>query len=268
MRRLLEWLNVSHMVSGTAHIAVGLFCLTVVGGALTISYSNSDVASAALRVASADKAAMSQHVVSITVGPDAEATPEASAADASVSTVSASDDAAHPDLVPAVFRGSDTSAILLNNAVVTHPSIKIKLVDLERERQCLVEGIYYEARGERAVGQLAVAEVVLNRVMSGRYPASICGVVFQGAKSGQCQFSFACSNVMKHPRNKVAWRKAQRLAHYVLAGKVHNSLVGTATYYHATYVNPYWAPHMVEVAKIGQHIFYRSAADGLGDPQS
>lgn len=263
MRRLLEWLNVSHMVSGTAHIAVGLFCLTVVGGALTISYSNSDAASAAMRMASADKADMSQHVVSITVGPDAEVTPNASA-----STVSASDDAAHPDLVPAVFRGSDAGTVMLSNAVVTHPALKIKLADLERERRCLVEGIYYEARGERAVGQVAVAEVVLNRVMSGRYPASICGVVFQGAKSGQCQFSFACTNVMKHPRNKVAWRKAQRLAHYVLAGKVRNSLVGTATYYHATYVSPYWAPHMVEVAKIGQHIFYRSAADGLGDPQS
>lgn len=265
MRRLLEWLNVSHMVSGTAHVAVGLFCLTVVGGALTISYSSNDAASAAMRVASANKADMSHHVVSIAVGPDADATPSAVAP---VSTASATDDVARPDLVPAVFRGSDASSMMLSNAVVNHPVLKIKLTDLERERRCLVEGIYYEARGERAVGQVAVAEVVLNRVMSGRYPATICGVVFQGAKSGQCQFSFACSNVMKHPRNKVAWRKAQRLAHYVLAGKIHNSLVGTATYYHAIYVNPYWAPHMVEVAKIGQHIFYRSAADGLGDPQS
>jgi spore germination cell wall hydrolase CwlJ-like protein len=268
MRRLLEWLNVSHIVSGTAHVAVGLFCLTVVGGALTISYSNSDAASAAMRTASANKADMSHHVVSIAVGPDAQATSNTVAAAAPVSTASASDDVAHSDLVPAVFRGSDASTMMLGDAVVNRPALKIKLTDLERERRCLVEGIYYEARGERAVGQVAVAEVVLNRVMSGRYPATICGVVFQGAKSGQCQFSFACSNVMKHPRNKVAWRKAQRLAHYVLAGKIHNSLVGTATYYHATYVNPYWAPHMVEVAKIGQHIFYRSAADGLGDPQS
>jgi hypothetical protein len=192
------------------------------------------------------------------------------------SNASANDesDAAAPVLVPAVFTGADASALLVNNDAneplrVDRPVLKIALHDLARQRLCLTQGIYYEARGERSIGQLAVAEVILNRVASNRYPASICGVVFQGAKSHRCQFSFACmKNVMSRPRNPAAWRKAQRLAHDVLSGRVRNSVIGTATYYHAAYVNPYWAPSMVEVAKIGQHIFYSSSADGLADPRS
>jgi hypothetical protein len=250
MRRLLEWLDVSHVLSGTAHVAVGLFCLTVVSGALIGSMT---ATTEALPVAAAS------NLVASTTTPRAPAV---------VQTASANADDAASIAVPAVFRSADATSVLLHNAVVSPPVLTIKLSDLEKERRCLTEGIYFEARGESAVGQLAIAEVVLNRVMSGRYPSSICGVVFQGAKSNQCQFSFACNGDMKKPRDPVAWRKAQRLAHYVLAGKVRNTIVGSATYYHAAYVNPYWAPRMVEVVKIGQHIFYRSAADEAVDPQS
>ena len=248
MRRLLEWLDVSHTLSGTVHVAVGLFCLTVVSGALLGSMTSTEAmpVAAAARNIVASAATRDAHVVQASL----EAPAPASIA------------------VPAVFRSADATAVLLHNAVVTPPVLNIKLSDLEKERRCLTESIYFEARGESAVGQLAIAEVILNRVMSGRYPANICGVVFQGAKSNQCQFSFACNGDMRKPRDPVAWRKAQRLAHYVLAGKVRNTIVGSATYYHAAYVNPYWAPHMVEVAKIGQHIFYRSAADEAVDPQS
>ncbi|MGB3809283.1 MAG: cell wall hydrolase [Parvibaculum sp.] len=246
MRRLLEWLDVSHMLSGTAHVAVGLFCLTVVSGALISSMTSTEA------------------MTSVTALGNVAAAEPMHDARAMLASVSDTPSIA----VPAVFRSADATATLLHSAVVVSPPVlNIKLGDLEKERRCLTEGIYFEARGESAIGQLAVAEVVLNRVMSGRYPASICGVVFQGAKSNQCQFSFACNGDMRKPRDPVAWRKAQRLAHYVLAGKVRNSIVGSATYYHASYVSPYWAPHMVEVAKIGQHIFYRTA-DAVPDPQS
>lgn len=266
MRRLFEWLDVSHIVSGTAHIAVGVFCLTVVSG--TLVHSAISVQATPVTLASAGSALTAsadggRDVVAVSVGnePDSPTTtdiiPASAVADASTSV-----------MVPAVFRSSDGDGLMMQDAVASKPVLKIKLNDLERERRCLVEGIYYEARGENAKGQLAVAEVVLNRVLSGRYPSTICGVVFQGASTGRCQFSFACDNSMKHPRNKVAWRKAQRLAHYVLSGQVNKSIIGTATYYHATYVSPYWAPSMVEVAKIGQHVFYRSRADGLSDPES
>ncbi|MFZ3035439.1 MAG: cell wall hydrolase [Parvibaculum sp.] len=271
MRRLLEWLDVSHIVSGTAHVAVGLFCLTVVGGAIASSViKHQDMAP--VELASAHDAAKG-HVVSIEVplGAVRQASTRAAANDAV--------DAASSMLVPAVFTGADASSLLVRNnrdeddgdpLQIDHPVLTIALNDLERQRLCLTQGIYYEARGERPVGRLAVAEVILNRVASNRYPATICGVVFQGAKSHRCQFSFACmEKVMNRPRNSVAWRKAQRLAHYVLSGRVDTSVIGSATYYHATYVSPYWAPSMVEVAKIGRHIFYRSAADGLANaPQS
>lgn len=264
MRRLLEWLDVSHIVSGTAHVAVGLFCLTVVGGAVASSVIKSEH-QVPVQLASVNDPAKG-HVVTIDVPLDGVRLASNASANA--------DSAAAPVLVPAVFTGADASSLLVNNNAtedlkVDRPVLKIALHDLARQRLCLTQGIYYEARGERSAGQLAVAEVILNRVASNRYPASICGVVFQGAKSHRCQFSFACmKNVMSRPRNSVAWRKAQRLAHDVLSGKVRNSVIGNATYYHAAYVNPYWAPSMVEVAKIGQHIFYSSSADGLTDPRS
>jgi hypothetical protein len=261
MRRLLEWLDVGHIVSGTAHVAVGALCLTVVGGALVASATSTQAVPVPSLVAQANPG---HEVVALRVGAgdDTNGRMPVNISAASLHRPQA----AASLMVPAVYNSANASAEALNRAMA-QPVLKIKLKDLEKERQCLVEGIYYEARGERAVGQLAVAEVVLNRVLSGRYPATICGVVFQGASAGRCQFSFACDNSMKRPRNKVAWRKAQRLAHYVLSGKVRNSLVGSATYYHANYVNPYWAPHMVEVAKIGTHVFYSSAADGLTDPR-
>ena len=257
MRRLLEWLDVSHIISGTAHVAVGLFCLTAVGGVLAANLTSNSALATPVAAA---------HAIGTPSSVALKIDLAANAARAAAYTPPADGGAV---IVPAVFRGDD--GVTVQNAVVK-PSIEIKLADLERERRCLVEGIYYEARGERAAGQRAVAEVVLNRVVSSRYPNTICGVVYQGAKSGRCQFSFACSNVMTKPRDMMAWRKAQRMAHYVLSGKLQSS-IGAATFYHASYVNPYWAPHMVEVAKIGQHVFYRSAADKavvatVPDPES
>jgi len=269
MRKLLEWLDVSHIVSGTAHVAVGLFCLTVVTGAIASSLIKSDHR-VPVQLASANDPAKG-HVVAIDIplGGVRLAAKPASADDG---------DNIGAVLVPAVFTGADASSLLVNNnnrndetLQVDRPVLRIALKDLERQRLCLTQGVYYEARGERSIGQLAVAEVILNRAASNHYPPSICGVVFQGAKSNRCQFSFACmKNVMNRPLNPVAWRKAERLAHYVLSGKVRNSVIGSATYYHASYVNPYWAPSMVEVVKIGQHIFYSSRADGLAaaDPRS
>lgn len=239
MRRLLEWLDLSQSLSGALHVAVGLCGLAVVSGALLNSIHVSDAAVPAAGAALvASSAAANGHMMKAV----------------------ASEEPSASIVVPAVFRQADANAALVRNAVaVTVPAIHINLKDFEKERRCLTEGVYFEARGESVVGQLAVAEVIINRATSGQYPASICGVVFQGQKTKQCQFSFACNGDMDKPRDPVAWRRAQRIAHYVLAGKVKNSIVGPATYYHATYVNPNWAQYMVEVAKIGQHIFYRTA---------
>jgi spore germination cell wall hydrolase CwlJ-like protein len=127
---------------------------------------------------------------------------------------------------------------------------------LEREAACLAQAIYYEARGESNAGKLAVAEVVMNRVRSGNYPSSICGVVYQGAsRATGCQFSFTCDGSLKKPVDKLAWQKAERLARNVVLGHA-ESLVGSATHYHAAYVDPYWADSLERTTRIGRHIFY------------
>ena len=125
------------------------------------------------------------------------------------------------------------------------------------ERKCLAEAIYYEARSESRVGQLAVADVVLNRVASPIYPGSICGVVYQGSerKTG-CQFSFTCDGSMKRPLNKRKWAASEELAGAILAG-LRAPVSRNATHYHAYYVSPVWAERLTPTATIGAHKFYR-----------
>jgi len=125
------------------------------------------------------------------------------------------------------------------------------------ERRCLAQAIYYEARSEPRVGQLAVADVVLNRVESGLYPNSICGVVFQGAhRTTGCQFSFTCDGSMDARLNQRKWRASEDLAGAVLAG-VRAPVSRNATHYHASYVAPRWAKKLTPTATIGTHKFYR-----------
>lgn len=244
MRRLLEWLDLSHTLSGAIHVTAGLCGLAIVSGALIGGIGSTE---AALR----PDAARPQ-VAAVTPAPavDPSVTP-VTLASLDLRTAPAS------DIFPAIFQ-QDGAAFVRSAVVGKTSAVHVTLRDLEKQRGCLTQGIYYEARGESIVGQFAVGQVILNRVLSGRYPANICGVVFQGQKSGKCQFSFACNGDMNKPRDPVAWRKAQRIAHYMLAGKFRPNVVGPSTYYHATYVNPSWAHRMVEVVKIGQHIFYKS----------
>lgn len=126
-----------------------------------------------------------------------------------------------------------------------------------RDRSCLAQAIYYEARSESRVGQLAVADVVLNRVSSPVYPDSICEVVYQGSerKTG-CQFSFTCDGSMKARLNERQWRDAELLAGAILAG-VRKPVSRYATHYHADYVSPPWAQTLTPTATIGTHKFYR-----------
>lgn len=128
----------------------------------------------------------------------------------------------------------------------------------EQERRCLATGLYFEARGEQYAGQMAVAEVILNRVSSPDYPNTICGVVYQGAhRRTGCQFSFTCDGESDRPRDAVAWAKSQRLASLYTMGQVEEPvLADNTTHYHADYVDPVWASQLHKVAKIGRHIFY------------
>lgn len=127
----------------------------------------------------------------------------------------------------------------------------------ERERRCLATAIYFEARGEPEHGQIAVGQVILNRVRSPQFPETICGVVYQGQMAPGCQFSFACDGKTDTPRKDAQWAQAQDLTRKITSGQVWLPEVGYSTFYHANYVNPRWVRDMSKIDKIGRHIFYK-----------
>ena len=125
------------------------------------------------------------------------------------------------------------------------------------ESDCLARAIYFEARSESEMGQLAVAKVVLNRLKDPAYPKTICGVIYQGAsRTNACQFSFACDGISDQPKSRVAWDQSKKIAARALAGDQSINILGAATYYHADYVNPKWSSSFKRLIKIGRHIFY------------
>jgi spore germination cell wall hydrolase CwlJ-like protein len=133
----------------------------------------------------------------------------------------------------------------------------------DQEQRCLAEGIYFEARGESVKGQAAVAQVILNRVRNPAYPDSVCGVVYQNRTwRNRCQFSFACDGKRDRIASRQHYEVAYQVALAVSAGKVFLPEVGSATHYHATYVNPRWSRAMEKMKKIGLHIFYRTHGGG------
>lgn len=125
-----------------------------------------------------------------------------------------------------------------------------------RELDCLARAIYYEARGEPYEGQVAVAQVVLNRARSRNWPDTICGVVHQGQSRGEkCQFSYVCFDNLSPPSGE-AWDEARSIAGYAVAGKVYLRELEHATHYHTTAVKPIWRENLNPIATIGAHIFY------------
>ncbi len=139
-----------------------------------------------------------------------------------------------------------------------------------KQEKCLAEAIYFEARGEPVRGQMAVAQVVLNRAFSGKYPNSVCGVVYQNAhRHLACQFTFACDGIPDVIREPDMWERAKTIAGEMLDGKLWLPEVGKATHYHAHWVNPSWVREMTKLQRIGVHTFYRPRnwGDGSDAPQ-
>lgn len=125
------------------------------------------------------------------------------------------------------------------------------------EWRCLAEALYFEARGESVKGQFAVAEVILNRVQSKRFPGTLCGVINQGTgRKWQCQFTYTCDGhkeVITEPR---AFERVSKVARASLDG-IAPRLTDGATHYHTTAVSPNWSKVFTRTAKIGVHLFYR-----------
>ena len=126
------------------------------------------------------------------------------------------------------------------------------------QSECLAQAIYFESRGEPLEGQIAVAEVVLNRVDDRRFPNSVCGVTKQGVGQGRaCQFSYACdgrADVMKSP---VARERSEKLAALMMEGRA-RTVTNGATYFHTRSIRPSWSRRMERTTAIGHHMFYRS----------
>lgn len=134
---------------------------------------------------------------------------------------------------------------------------RMKLANADSELACLTEAIYFEARGESINGQIAVAEVILNRVNSRLFPNTICEVIKQGAeKLNRCQFSYKCDGEPEYMTEPKAQRRAADVAILMMKGE-RRALSGYATHYHADYVDPFWASKLKKTATVGTHIFYR-----------
>ena len=161
-------------------------------------------------------------------------------------------------------------AVLPRPAPPLSPAQRLHLIGKEREQAeaCLARAIYFEARDQPYRGQVAVAQVVVNRVFSGIYPRNVCGVVYQNAhRRLACQFTFACDGKPDVVTERRSWYRARRIARQTLDGKLYVRAVGTATHYHATYVHPYWVREMRRYAREGIHLFYRPRAWGNGSDE-
>lgn len=141
---------------------------------------------------------------------------------------------------------------------------RLEAISME-DRQCLAKNIYFEARSESIAGQVAVAWVTLNRMESDRFPNSVCGVVYQARKDSagnprrnQCQFSWYCDGKSDRIRNQREWEDVKLITDVVLIdwARANASPVENATFYHADYVDPYWADSFTEIATVDSHIFY------------
>ena len=128
---------------------------------------------------------------------------------------------------------------------------------IDSELMCMAQAVYYESAREPLEGQLAVAEVIANRMQDHRYPDTACGVVFQGAtRTTGCQFTFTCDGALHIKPRGENWERAKRIAAHVLMN-LNEERTGGATHYHATYVDPIWNSGLIQTNKVGLHIFYR-----------
>ncbi len=132
-----------------------------------------------------------------------------------------------------------------------------EIAALDGEGMCLAEAVYFESRGQPLAGQLAVAQVILNRTADKRFAPSVCGVVRERSKSGTCQFSFVCDARSDVPGPSASWDEARAIAALALTGDMPDVTGGKALFFHATHAAPAWRLRMAKTATLGTHLFYR-----------
>jgi hypothetical protein len=130
-------------------------------------------------------------------------------------------------------------------------------LELDHATDCMATAIYYEAASESLAGQLAVAQVILNRLRHPRYPKTVCAVVHQGGERATgCQFTFICDGALSRPPDPARLQRARLVAQAALHGAT-SAQAGQATHYHTIWIVPLWAGALRKVAIIGNHVFYR-----------
>jgi spore germination cell wall hydrolase CwlJ-like protein len=161
--------------------------------------------------------------------------------------------AVSPDLVTsdAVVDGTDDDApVRPNRSLAELVSDYASSDTADAEQECLATAIYYEAKSEPLAGQLTVAEVIINRTKSGRFPATLCGVVKQRG-----QFAFVRGGRLPAtPRASAGWRTAVAISH-IAREELASGSAPRALFFHAKRVSPGW--RLTRVASIGNHVFYR-----------
>lgn len=177
--------------------------------------------------------------------------------------------AADPDMKASVQQDSARAGeTVVGKGEVKTPAERLGLLDDKKrakQEKCLAEAVYFEARGEAVRGQIAVAQVVMNRVFSGYYPTTVCGVVYQNANRRlACQFTFACDGIRDVVTEPDMWDRARRIAKATLDGRLWLPEVGKSTHYHAYWVHPSWVREMKKMYRTGVHTFYRPRAWGDG----
>ena len=171
-----------------------------------------------------------------------------------------------PEVEPVEFQSLDPQDARAFNAEVAlvengvEPAVPYRMLgapdDVARATDCLAAAVLYEA-GDDAVGEQAVAQVVLNRLHHPAFPKSVCGVVFQGSeRSTGCQFTFTCDGALRRVPPEAAWRRAREIASRALSGYV-DKTVGLATHYHTDWVVPYWSSSLDKIAVVKTHLFFR-----------
>lgn len=128
---------------------------------------------------------------------------------------------------------------------------------IDNELKCLAEAIYFEARSENIMGQIAVAEVILNRVDSPNFPNKICKVISEGEKNlNACQFSYNCDGISERIKEKKEYNRILKISSILYTGTARLFTNG-AVFYHSDGVKPSWADKFEKTAKIGRHHFYK-----------
>ena len=134
----------------------------------------------------------------------------------------------------------------------------LRMPKVNREMKCLSEALYFEARGEQIEGQIAVADVIINRKNSNRFPGTICRVVSEGShRKNACQFSYNCDGKLELIYDKKTYRRIVKLSSMILNGAF-SDVTNGATFFHASEVSPSWSKKFKKTRKIGRHIFYKN----------